>query len=409
MDYNYMTHNNGKCSDDKSKHICDDKNKCDFCKYWDPEDCGCKKRKNKCEKVKKCKKCNNCCKGDPGAKGDTGEKGDPGAKGSPGGPKGNTGLKGDIGPTGPSGPQGVKGDIGATGPTGPSGPTGSQGSKGDSGSGSPGPTGPPGPIGFKGDAGPTGPKGTNGNDGLIGPTGPTGPEGNVGPTGSKGDIGPTGPPGFGTVGAKGDPGPAGPTGPAGTVTREYASFFGIANGDISNDYPDPITVSATGPSEASGSALNFPRLAVPTFGGITINNVGTNQTDNTEFILPSVGVYRVTWHATTVEPVQWCLWISTDDLGNVIAPFSADGLFSPFIVDNTGNYSQSGTFIPSQIGQSASNAQITGDTTFLNPVAGAAIQIRNYSSGESGLSSVTIDPLAGGIRGQSVVLTIELL
>jgi hypothetical protein len=52
MDYNYMTHNNGKCSDDKSKHICDDKNKCDFCKYWDPEDCGCKKRKNKCEKVK---------------------------------------------------------------------------------------------------------------------------------------------------------------------------------------------------------------------------------------------------------------------------------------------------------------------------------------------------------------------
>jgi hypothetical protein len=59
--------------------------------------------------------------------------------------------------------------------------------------------------------------------------------------------------------------------------------------------------------EANGtSALSFP-LIVASFGGIVINNPGPTQDNNTEFLLPSAGVYRVSWHVTTVEPVQWSL------------------------------------------------------------------------------------------------------
>ena len=174
---------------------------------------------------------------------------------------------------------------------------------------------------------------------------------------------------------------------------EFASFFGMTAGPGntgSNDYPATIASSAPGPSVAAGSALNFPRASAPTVGGIVINNPGLTQANNTEFILPSIGTYRVTWHVTVNEPAQWSLWINT-------APTPGGfGLFTEVRV-------ASGA--PANVGQSVSSSQLVGDVVFRNTVANSAIQIRNYAA----QSAVSVTPLPGGTQAQAVSLIIQRL
>ena len=157
-----------------------------------------------------------------------------------------------------------------------------------------------------------------------------------------------------------------------------------------NDYPATIAPSAAGPSVAGLSAINFPRASAPAVGGIIINNPGVAQTDNTEFLLPAVGTYRVTWHISVNEPVQWSLWIGA------AAAQAPGGLFSPHTV-------ALGT--PSTVGQAALTAQLVGDVVFETPFAGAVIQIRHFATA----AAVTVTPLPGGTQAQAVVLVIEQL
>lgn len=174
---------------------------------------------------------------------------------------------------------------------------------------------------------------------------------------------------------------------------EFGSFFGMTAGPGNtgtNDYPATIAISAAGPSVAAGSAVNFPRASAPAVGGIAINNPGAAQTNNTEFILPSVGTYRVTWHISVDEPVQWSLWIST---GPNPVP---GGLFVEL---------SAASGAPASVGQSTGTAQLVGDVVFRNSVANSAIQIRNYASP----SAVTVTPLPGGTRAQAVSLIIQRL
>ena len=253
-----------------------------------------------------------------------------------------------------------------------------------------------------------GPRGSRGSRGSRGPRGFSGGTGTIGATGAAGATDPTG---AGATGAAGVAGPAGATGATGASVglTQFASFFGITavpgNTGV-DDYPALIAASAAAPSGAGLSAINFPRLATPVVGGVTINNPGAAQTDNTEFVLPSVGTYRVTWHISVDEAAQWSLWISTDGAMNVIAVVGTGGLFSPFRTDVTGNYSTTGTGTSSTVGQADLTAQMTGDVVIRNPVAGAAIQIRNFAA--SG-GTVTVTPLPGGTQAQAVVLTIMRL
>jgi hypothetical protein len=175
---------------------------------------------------------------------------------------------------------------------------------------------------------------------------------------------------------------------------EFASFFGMTTGPSNtgvNDYPATIAASAAGPSVAGLSAINFPRTAVPAVGGIVINNPGGAQTNTTEFILPSVGTYRVTWHISVDEPAQWSLWIST------AASPAPGGQF---------NQVTTASGAPGQVGQATGTAQLVGDVVFRNTVANSAIQIRNYAA--SG-GTVTVTPLPGGTQAQAVVLIIQRL
>ncbi|MBK7473631.1 MAG: hypothetical protein IPI73_26340 [Betaproteobacteria bacterium] len=178
-----------------------------------------------------------------------------------------------------------------------------------------------------------------------------------------------------------------------TAVVEFGSFFGMTAGPGNigvNDYPATIAISAAGPSVAAGSALNFPRASAPAVGGIAINNPGPTQTDNTEFILPSVGTYRVTWHISVDEPAQWSLWINT-------APNpGGGGLFSEV---------SAASGAPASVGHSAGSAQLVGDVVFRNSVANSAIQSRNYAAP----TSVTVTTVPGGTRAQAVSLIIQRL
>jgi hypothetical protein len=243
--------------------------------------------------------------------------------------------------------------------------------------------------------GPTGPTGPTGAASTI--TGPTGPAGSTGPIGNTGQTGPSGTGFTGPTGPAGSTGATGPAGETGLGLSQFASFFGMTNGPSNigaNDYPATIGASPAGPSVAGLSAVNFPRTAV-NFGGITINNPGAAQTNNTEFVLPSVGVYRVTWHISITEPGQMSMWISTDGLGTVVAVGAPGGLFDQFKV---------ALGVPSQTGQDTGTNQLYGDTIFTNPVAGSAIQIRNYAG-----VALTVSVLPGGTQAQAVVLNIERL
>ena len=173
---------------------------------------------------------------------------------------------------------------------------------------------------------------------------------------------------------------------------EFASFFGMTAGPGNtgtNDYPATIAISAPGPSTAFGSALNFPRASAPPVGGIAINNPGPSQSDNTEFILPSVGTYRVTKHVSVSEPAQWSLWINT-------GPAFPGGMFSEL---------RTASGAPSNVGQSIGSSQLVGDVIFRNTVANSAIQIRNFASP----SSLSITPQPGGMQAQATSLIIQRL
>jgi len=157
-----------------------------------------------------------------------------------------------------------------------------------------------------------------------------------------------------------------------------------------NDYPATIAPSAAGPSVAGLSAINFPRASAPAVGGIVINNPGAAQTDNTEFLLPAQGTYRVSWHISVDEAVQWSLWIGA------LSAQAPGGLFNPHIT-------ALGT--PSTVGQATGTAQLVGEAVFETPFASAVIQIRNFAAA----AAVTVTPLPGGTQAQGVVLIIERL
>ena len=141
---------------------------------------------------------------------------------------------------------------------------------------------------------------------------------------------------------------------------------------------------------AAGSAINFPRPAVPATGGIVINNIGVTQADNTEFLLPAQGVYRVSWLISVTATAQFSLWIG------LLAGQAAGGQFQPITVNNG---------VPSQSGQATGTEQFFGDTIFATPFVNAVIQVRNYASS----AAVTVTPVPGGTQAQSVVLNIMRL
>jgi hypothetical protein len=136
-------------------------------------------------------------------------------------------------------------------------------------------------------------------DGLGGLPGPTGAASTVaGPTGAASTI----------------PGPEGPTGPISTVpgptgpfSLGFGQFYGMTSG-TGNGGP-----TAYAGTIAAGAPVPFPADG-PATGGLARSGAST-----TDFILPVVGVYEVTFSLHTTEPGQLMLEVDGVALDYTVA------------------------------------------------------------------------------------------
>lgn len=247
--------------------------------------------------------------------------------------------------------------VGLPGPMGPEGPAGAEGPQGvpgpQGGVGFPGAPGTPGPRGATGDAGATG---ETGPAGSTGPQGPAGPAGATGPQGSAGETGATGPAGdTGATGATGATGETGPEGPTGGATA-YGYFFALMPPD------NAATVAA-------GTAVEFPQDGEAN---------GIVRDGASEFILPDIGVYEITWQVSLTEAGQLILGLDSGsgvlELAHTVA------------------------------GRATGTSQITNHVIIRTTAVGSKVSVRNPSGNTP---AETITPLAGGTWPVSASIVIK--
>jgi hypothetical protein len=234
----------------------------------------------------------------------------------PAGPAGANGLNGTNGLDGAAGPAGPKGDTGATGPAGPTGPTGATGL-----TGSIGPAGATGAVGPAGPTGPTGPAGTDGLDGINGTNGVNG---------------------------------------AGSVTSSFADFYALMPGD------NAATIAA-------GSAVLFPQDGP--FN--TISRLGSSPS---QFTLPAIGTYQVTFQVSVSEAGQLVLGLDTTTGATELA----------YTV----------------VGRATGTSQIVGTCLVTTTFANSVLTVRNPVGNSTAL---TLTPVAGGTHPVSAHVVIVRL
>lgn len=206
--------------------------------------------------------------------------------------------------------------------------------------GSPGSAGSPGAQGIQGNIGATGPPG------VTGSTGATGVVGGTGPTGTTGAAGATG-----TSGTTGSSGATGATGPP--AQSNVADFFALMPPD------NAATV-------APGTPVQFPQDG-PSAGVIARLNASA-------FVLPNVGIYRVTFSVSVTEAGQLVLTLN-------------------------------GAELPSSVfGRATGTSQIAGDALVQTTTPNSVVSVNN-PTGES--TALTITPLAGGTDPATASLVIE--
>ena len=332
-----------------------------------------------------------------GSAGPTGSQGPIGLTGSTGatGPQGNIGLTGSTGAAGSQGPIGLTGPAGAIGATGPQGNIGLTGNTGAAGS--------QGPIGLTGPAGAIGATGPQGNIGLTGNTGAAGSQGPIGLTGPAGAIGATGPQGniglTGSTGAAGSQGPIGLTGPAGAIgATGPQGTIGLTGNAGATGAQGPIgltgpagAIGATGPQGPSG-ILEFGYFfaLMPSDNAATVAVAapvsfpqdgaasGILRFSATEFTLPAIGVYEVSWQVSVNEPGQLILGLDSGS-GVVELPHTVAG-------------------------RAGATSQIVNQVMVTTTVVNSHLSVRNPAGNSTAL---TITPLAGGTRPVSASLTIR--
>ena len=311
--------------------------------------------------------------GATGPSGQAGATGSSGTNGAPGlvGPTGGTGLAGLNGAPGATGFQGLPGPAGATGATGPIGASGAAGAGGATGAtGLTGAAGGTGPAGPKGEIGTPGAVGAPGPAGGAGPTGPAGPKGEAGTPGAAGSAGSTGPTGAqgepGTPGAAGSAGPTGPAGPEGSShSSAYAEFYAL----MPPDNAVPVGV---------GVPVQFPENG-PSSGVITRHS-GSATSEATEFVLPNIGTYSLSFSVSVTEAGQLVVALNSG-AGMVELPYTA-------------------------YGRAVGMSEITGDALVTTTTADSTVELRNPAGNAEAL---TITSRAGGAMPAVASLAIQQL
>ena len=144
---------------------------------------------------------------------------------------------------------------------------------------------------------------------ITGPQGLsiTGPQG-LSITGPQG-LSITGPQGLSITGPQG----LSITGPQGSFDNIFGWFYGLTAGTDnggSTEYAATIAVN---------TPINFAHQGA-SIGGIVINNMGpvTTQTDNTQFVLPTIGIYKVTYVIHSTEQGQWIADVGDGTIQNIV-------------------------------------------------------------------------------------------
>lgn len=207
-------------------------------------------------------------------------------------------------------------------------------------------------------AGLIGPEGLRGFGGLPGPEGPEGSKGSTGGAGPRGAEGPQG--SAGEAGREGPQGVRGATGPDGSpILPVYAEFYALMPPD------NPATVGA-------GIPVEFPQSG-PSAGGIARRN-------STEFVLPTVGAYRVSFSISSDEPGQLVLALNSGS-GMVEIPYTV-------------------------FGRAVGTSLIAGEGLILTTATNSTLEVRNPTGNTPAL---TITPKAGGSHATVASLIIEQL
>jgi hypothetical protein len=277
---------------------------------------------------------------------------------------GSPGATGPQGPPGPEGPQGVSGPPGPTGAAGPPGPQGFMG--------------PPGPVGATGATGATGPQGPSGGaTGPQGPAGATGPQGPQGVPGATGATGPAGPAGESVVGASEPPGVNCANGGVRYTSATGVDF--VCNGTSSGGggtggggtwgFFYALMPPDNADTVAAASPVDFPRE----LGASTITRASAS-----DFILPAIGVYEVSWQVSVTEAGQLVLGL---DSGSGIEEL-------PYSV----------------VGRVTGTSQIVGHVVVITSSANSHLSVRNPAGNSPAL---TVTPVAGGTHPVSASLLIR--
>lgn len=125
----------------------------------------------------------------------------------------------------------------------------------------------------------------------------------------------------------------------------------------------------------AGIAVQFPRDG-PTTGVITRNG----GTSSTEFVLPSIGIYRVAFSVSTTEPGQLVLGLDSGS-GIVELPHTV-------------------------YGRATGTSQIAGEALVTTTVANSALELRDPTGNTPAL---TITPVAGGTHPAVASIVIQEL
>jgi len=189
----------------------------------------------------------------------------------------------------------------------------------------------------------------------MGPAGQAGVAGIPGVTGSPGEAGVGG-----SVGAAGLAGATGPEGECKPLA--YTEFYALMPPD------NAATVGA-------GIPVQFPRNG-PTTGVIT----RLGGVSSTEFVLPGIGTYLVTFSVSVSEPGQLALDLNSGS-GMVELPYTA-------------------------YGRATGTSLIAGEALVTTTAANSAIELRNPAGNAPAL---TITPAAGGTRAAVASLVIQQL
>jgi hypothetical protein len=189
---------------------------------------------------------------------------------------------------------------------------------------------------------------------LAGATGLTGIQGPIGNTGATGAAGSNGTDGAtGATGAVGAAGADGATGAAGTnAVVAFADFYALMPGD------NAATV-------AGGTAISFPQDG-PSNGVIT-------RASATQFTLPAIGTYMISWQASLSEAAQLVLEINGTENNATV------------------------------VGRATGTNQVVGNRLITTTSANSVLRVVNPTGNTPAL---TLTPFAGGSHAVSASLVI---